>query len=390
MLKDFLVPGKASFILGGGWGSEGKGAAAAWVASELNVPCQSCKDGRLYGQPCTDCMNTGYENGGGRFDVATTNAGCQSGHTSVHGNVTNVVFHLPTAPLIAPGSIGYLNAGAVIDLDVLTRELEVHGHNFSQFYIHPNAAIITSDCKIAEGRADSAQTRIASTRKGVGEALARKVLRSGVSVNTYSNGALNLVPRAEIYRFGLCREMSRGKSVLVEVPQGIGLSLNGPFYPHCTSRDCTVMQAASDAQIHPSFVGPVMLVLRTFPIRVGGIYDGPTDTVHSSGGCYPDQRETTWDELGVPPEITTVTKRVRRVFTWSHQQVRDAFISARPTHVFLSHVDYLKPKDNQLGSNDLRSYVLSLQTAAAEVGIPMPQLFYSTGPTTADVREWTP
>ena len=54
-IEDFCVPGKASFMLGGQWGSEGKGAAAAWTASAL-------------------------DRAGRRFDVVTTNAGCQSGH----------------------------------------------------------------------------------------------------------------------------------------------------------------------------------------------------------------------------------------------------------------------------------------------------------------------
>ncbi len=379
MLKNFLISGKASFILGGQFGSCGKGAAAAWSAWQL-----------------------GQQSPASQFDITTTNAGCQSGHTSIHMGVRNVAFHLPTVPLIAPGSVGYLNAGAVIDLDVLSRELEVHGHNFSEFYIHPNAAVITRECREAEGRADSAQTKIASTRKGVGEALSRKVLRSGISaamaMPTGKPGG-TVLGGAHLRALDLCRKMSRGKSVLVEVPQGIGLSLNGPFYPHCTSRDCTVMQAASDAQIHPSFVGPVMLVLRTFPIRVGNILETPVNNKGgvnvvsgNSGGCYPDQHETTWAALGVPPEITTVTKRVRRVFTWSHRQVVDAFISARPTHVFLSHVDYLHDGSSAKGGTfqerALETYILSLQTAAAEVGIPVPQIFYSTGPTTADVQEW--
>lgn len=364
MLKNFLIPGKASFILGGQFGSEAKGAAAAWVGTQVD------------------------------FDILTTNASAQAGHTSIHDGKKRVVFHLPSAQFgLSPAlhrPIGYLNAGAAIDINVLRQELAEYGRAFSEFYIHPNAAIITEGCKVAENRADSAQTRIASTRKGVGEALARKVLRSGDT----AAGLLNTK------RLDLCREMlhgsPRGKSVLVEVPQGIGLSLNGPFYPYCTSRDCTVMQAASDAQIHPSFVGPVMLVLRTFPIRVGNItrsleegalYDEDHKgkwTLGTSGGCYPDQHETSWEKLGVPSEITTVTKRVRRVFTWSHRQVVDAFISARPTHVFLSHVDYLRGNVEI----ELRTYILLLQTAAMEVGIPVPQIFYSTGPTTADVREW--
>lgn len=370
MLKNFLVPGKASFICGGQFGSCGKGAAAAWVAHDL--------------------ISNNPERG--RFDIVTTNAGAQAGHTSVHNGVKKVVFHLPTAPLIAPGSIGYLNAGAIIDLDGLTQEINDNWRSFSEFYIHPNAAIITLDCRVAEQRSNSAQTKIASTRKGVGEALSRKVLRSGISALMAMPGALVSERSGSIgvvRRLDLNRELSvYNKSVLVEVSQGFGLGLNQQFYPHCTSRECTPAQAASDAGIHHSLCGPVMLVLRTFPIRVGNISAPLREDsnlirdIGTSGGCYPDQREISWEELGVPPEITTVTKRVRRVFTWSHQQVQEAISATRPTHIFLSHVDYLTNQKDKLDS-----YVRSILTACEAAKIHKSQIFFSVGPTTADVHE---
>lgn len=388
MLRDFLIPGKASFICGGQWGSEAKGAAAAWVADQLSSGRQIGKDT-------------------GRFDIVTTNAGAQAGHTSIHNGKKAVVFHLPTAPLITPGSLGYLNAGAIIDPEGLRTELEAHSKNFSEFFIHPNATIITQACRDAEGRADSAQTAIASTRKGVGEALARKVLRSGLVAR--QTAKINATPpligsflTPFIRRLDLNSRLLSGKSVLVEVPQGLGLGVNGKFYPHCTSRDCGPAQAANDAGIHHSFCGPVMLVLRTFPIRVGNIRSSAEDGYackvcgkHEgdckcgySGGCYPDQREITWDELGVEPEITTVTKRVRRIFTWSQQQIIDAFTTARPTHVFLSHADYIRDQKMTPKFGCLQDYIQSIKVVARMVQLSCPQIFYSTGPTTADVHEW--
>ena len=73
--QGFMRGGYVSTIIGGQWGSEAKGSAAAWTASEL------AKEGR-------------------RFDIVTTNAGVQAGHTSVHSGVKRVVFHLPPASLI--------------------------------------------------------------------------------------------------------------------------------------------------------------------------------------------------------------------------------------------------------------------------------------------------
>jgi adenylosuccinate synthase len=375
----FFQPGKISFVLGGQFGSEGKGAACAYLAAEAHrhkVP----------------------------LSIVTTNAGVQSGHTSVHEGVKRVLFHLPTAAVVLndianrnPMSLSppavYLNAGSIIDPDVLRKELEDTQYPLDRLFIHPNAAVITDDCKDAEMRSDSAQTKIASTRKGVGEALARKVLRSGQIARDHA-WLCQFVRRID-----LNERLAKGATVLAEVPQGFSLSLNGPFYPHTTSRDCTVGQALSDAGVHPHFYGNTMLVLRTFPIRVGHIKaekdtpdnlrlgddHGHFELLGYSGGAYPGQNELSWSELGQTPEITTVTKRIRRVFEFSEQQVAEAMASARPSHVFLAFCDYLKTNVEELRIIDaLRNNVVNL-------GLTVPELAFGYGPSTADVhRHWLP
>jgi hypothetical protein len=61
---------------------------------------------------------------------------------------------------------------------------------------------------------------------------------------------------------------------------------------------------------------------------------------------YPDQHELTWDQIGVAPELTTVTKLPRRVFTFSHQQFQKALWHCGTywqTKLFLNFVNYLEP-----------------------------------------------
>lgn len=72
-------------------------------------------------------------------------------------------------------------------------------------------------------------------------------------------------------------------------------------------------------------------VMRPYPIRVAG----------DSGDIYPDQVETSWDEIGVEPELTTVTGKIRRVFTLSRMQLRDAIEETRPDEIVINFVDYL-------------------------------------------------
>lgn len=344
-MTTFCAKGKADFSVGGQFGSEAKGAAVAWLAIQAHRESWS-----------------GY-------DIVTTNSGSQAGHTVVHDGKTWVTRHLPTAPLIRPGSIVYLNAGAIIDPAVLQAELEDHDYlnKCTSFFIHPNAAVITPDCVRAEGAENSAQTAISSTRKGVGEALARKILRSGPIARDHK------YLKQFICAMDLNRCLSDGASVLVEVPQGFSLGTNERFYPFCTSRNCTVGQGMLDAGIYPSFVGRSMLVLRTFPIRVGSLPNS------SSGDCYPDQEEIDWQTIGVKPEITTVTGRTRRVFTWSQIQINEAVAANRPSLVYLSHCDYVK---------DVEPYVLSIKIAAMTAGMPSPVIALADGPSTNDVKKW--
>lgn len=352
MFKSFRIPGRASVLLGGQWGSEGKGAIAAAIAVKL-------------------------ANRGERFDIVTTNAGAQAGHTSVYNGKTRVVFHLPTASLVARDILGssgtiYLNAGSIIDPKGLLREIDENDVDTKTFFVHPNAAVITPECVEAENRESSAQTRIASTRKGVGEALSRKVLRSGM----VASDCRELKPF--ISRISLNDLMSRGASVMVEVPQGVGLSVDEKFYPYCTSRNCTVAQGLSDASIHPSFYGTTALVLRTHPIRVGNIYEG-SRILGESGGCYMDQHEVSWQEIDQKAEITTVTKRVRRVFSFSHTQAALAMRLSRPNVVCLTFCDYVK------GSPSVEQLRDSILDIAEGLDMPAPEIYYQYGPTTNDL-----
>lgn len=155
---------------------------------------------------------------------------------------------------------------------------------------------------------------------------------------------------------------------------------NGKGYyniENCTSRDCTVNQALSDANIHPRFLGKVAVALRTFPIRVGNLMDGD-NRVGYSGDCYHDQKEVTFEEIGVEPELTTVTKRVRRIFTWSPQQFNDMICSNYPDLVFLNFVNYIKTKQQ------FDEIIDSMHGVARSNGCA-PSIVFGLGPKISDV-----
>ena len=99
-----------------------------------------------------------------RVGVAISNAGPNSGHTSYFEGTKIVLKQLPTFGVIAnliARKLGtrdwctmYLTAGAVIDLRVLTRELDEHDYPRDCYargdcllWIHPCAAVIDDDMR---------------------------------------------------------------------------------------------------------------------------------------------------------------------------------------------------------------------------------------------------
>lgn len=350
MLKGFIQTGKASVIIDGQYGSTGKGLIAAWATEGGNYP-----------------------------HIATTNAAANAGHTTKYQDGREILcYHLPTIGVRAhqteaPTQI-YLNAGSIIDIGVLMHECARTDISIDDVIIHPRAAIIEAEDKVYEEDTSSAQTRLASTRKGVGRALARKVMREGKVAGQY--------PELRTGIIDLNKSLGDGASITIEVPQGMSLSINhGLSYPHCTSRDVSVGQALADANVHPSFLGPVMMTCRTMPIRVGNIYNhdgGDAHLMGSSGPCFPDQREISWDDIGIEPELTTVTKRPRRIFTWSNTQYEQALRAARPDVVFLNFVNYLKD------GTEFDDLMWRMRAAEAMVGRPTQKIF-GYGPNVEDI-----
>lgn len=323
----FQKPG-AYVLVDGQYGSTGKGAVAAMLA-------------QLYGR---------------RVNIATTNAGPNSGHTGYYAeyepSTDNFAWkkvltqQLPVFAAVVNrlggGVIGYLNGGAVIKPPILLSEQNaygmlskrhVHGILTHLLWVHPNAAVIDHDYE-TDG-ADSTD-KIASTNKGVGRAIARKVMREDNVVKSRLQDFDGRV-WAEPWPWDWDRDV-----VFVETAQGFSLGINQPFYPYTTSRECTVQQAIADANIPYNQVRKVIMSVRTYPIRVGNT------AVGTSGDCYPDQQETSWAEIGVPQELTTVTKRVRRVFTWSEQQFIDALRANQPDVLVINFLDYLPADRRQL------------------------------------------
>ena len=234
-----------------------------------------------------------------------------------------------------------IGPGAVFDPARLATEMagvRDQGIN-ARLVISPYATILREEHKRAE---EHKLSKIGSTMQGSMEAMAHKMQRP-TDPKHDPTAAMNL---GAIGKYADCvvshstwvKIMRESKNMLVEGSQGYSLGINPGFYPYCTSRDCTVWRLLADCGVSPSQRLKVIGSARCHPIRVGNTADG------TSGGCYPDQKETSWGEIGVSPEFTTVTKRQRRVFTFSKTQVEEAIWANRVDEVFLNFCNY-EPTD---------------------------------------------
>lgn len=109
--------------------------------------------------------------------------------------------------------------------------------------------------------------------------------------------------------------------------------------------------------IPPALVGDIYMNVRTYPIRVGNVVEAGVQQGYS-GDFYPDQQELTWEEVGLRAgmpaeeqknllqrELTTVTKRQRRVATFSEMGLRDAVLTNGATKLCVNFIQYIDWND---------------------------------------------
>lgn len=308
----------------------------------------------------------------GDVDLVISNAGPNSGHTFFDGGgKKHVLKQLPSFAVSAclAGAEDmpvFLSGGAVIDPEILGKEID--NYQMREVRVHPNAAVI--DAKM-RSRDTQNRVQIASTGQGVGPAIIRKLMRrpddKAVMDRVWSgNDSFTLGDLGPITG-----------PTFMEISQGYSLGVNSGMWPHVTTRECTVSQGFADAGLPPPFFSGCIMSVRTYPIRVGS-------TFNTSGPCYPDQEEITWEQLGQEPEMTTVTQRVRRVFTWSRWQFMAAVTANAPEVIFVNFCNYLKTEAD--AHKFVREYVVEDYHKA--VGTPPSLVLMGFGPLGTDIKVW--
>jgi adenylosuccinate synthase len=315
-------------VVGGQFGSEGKGHIAAYLARD--------------------------------YDVLVRVGGPNAGHTVSSGSGVYTYHHLPSGTKDSQARV-LLGPGMTIDLDGLRKEIGDCALGKERLFIDPQAMIIDDADKQSE---KDLVASIASTGRGGGAAAARRIMKrsGGVRLARDIDWLRPYVGEAPAYRGSTVTQLEiayrEGRSVLVEGTQGSGLSIYHGQYPYVTSRDTNVAGCLAEAGISPSRVRRILMVVRTTPIRVANPdvtqpeneSTAPAATAVVSAISGEIRHETSFEEIakhaGIDPrelaenEKTSTTRRKRRVGWFDWEQYRLACALNAPTDIVLTFADY--------------------------------------------------
>ncbi len=325
-----MTHGKCTIVVGAQYGSEGKGKAVALLTHTGDPWVVRC-------------------------------GGPNSGHTT-HVNGREVIVRQIPSGVANPNATLLVAAGCVVDEQLLVREADQLNVSRDRLIVDPRAVLLEDADRLAELEG---VFRIGSTGSGTGMALVRRMQRRENVRLASDSEMLRQRTRVESVAPMLHRHFDLGGHLVIEGTQGFGLSLlHGPFYPFATARDTTSAGFCSEVGLSPRMITDVVLVLRTYPIRVGG----------NSG---PLPAELTWEDVqmrsGAPsvvPEYTSVTKRLRRVAAFD----QDLFVSAvrynRPTALAVMGLDRLDHRNTGALSRDeltlaAMNFITSIQESVA-------------------------
>lgn len=340
-------------LVGGQYGSEGKGLILSKIACD-------------------------YQH---HVRVGAANAG-HTLYDDAEGE-KHVMQQLPCAAYAYPAAELYIGPGALISMDILKKELEILQEWRAYYKLMPKQVMIDYRAHVIQpyqieaeaksGLAERIGSTSATAREGIGIAQAERVMRADTCLPMDRVGEFD----ENIVITDVPAELARVDGILLEGTQGTGLSLTTGQFPYVTSRNTTSAGLAAECGVAPTRIDRVILVCRTYPIRVAG----PSGPFHSGS------REISWDDIDVDQESerTTVTKKVRRVATFSMEQVKEAVYLNGATELALTFADYLDPRiggeSGSWPSGTFESYPeVASFLADIEHQVDVPIKYLGTGP----------
>lgn len=358
------------------------------------------------------------------INLAINNFMTNAGHTYVtEAGYSIMTQHLPTSMVNKYCDL-VIGPGAAITPHTLFQEIlkyiELLGDR--KIIINPRAVVIADKHRKEEARV----LRSGSTFKGCGSAQADKVMRQAMLFGEFWDkmcddaidfgddngdyGDLNYVCTYREWKVIhkhivvadtmdiVNAEIDRGGSIIIEGSQGCDLDINyGLAYPNTTSRQCHAGQLVADCGISPRLVDEIIMIMRPYPIRISNttnLKNEDGSTLVTSSGDYAGSEELDWETIrercGAPAdiefgEITTVTKKPRRVFEMNWERFDYVCKLNRPTQIALNFAQYIdwgayKCKSWDELPDKVKEFI---QTVEDHAGCPVTLI--GTGPANDDI-----
>lgn len=308
-------------VVGGQYGSEGKGQVVAYLADV------------------------------DKYDLLIRSGGPNAGHKVWEPNGAYCFHHIPSGTRVNKNAHILLGPACVLWAPGVLKEIEDCGLDGSRLSIDPRAMIIEGFDRDFEG--GSLVGQIGSTGQGVGAAASRKILRNHDGRVKIAKDIKEFEPFIRNCSDVIESYVANGAKIMGEGTQGTMLSLfHGP-YPYCTSRDTTAGGLASELGISMNLVNKVVSVCRVYPIRVQSPEGGTSGPMAGEIDL-----QTISDRSGIPmselqvTETTSTTKKKRRIaeFDWE-MFARSCFLNG-PTDIACTFTDYLSVKNRDAKSFD--------------------------------------
>lgn len=237
---------KVQIVCGGLYGSESKGSVAAWLVENEQI------------------------------DIAVRTGATNAGHTAFYNGQKYTMQQLPTA-WVRPETTLVIGAGALVDPIILRREIEMvneaTGEDVRDRLLVDHRAYIHERWHARESANANRHQLIGATGKGCSQVLISRLQLRGQQDHRICElqhildlGDIHLED-TEAY---LNDQYDKGAKIQLEGTQGQLLDLVLGPYPYTTHKQTGPAQWMLEAGLSPALPTDIVMVVRTFPIRVAG------------------------------------------------------------------------------------------------------------------------
>lgn len=236
-------------LIGLQWGDEGKGKIVDYLSENVHATVR-------------------WQGGG------------NAGHTVYIDGVKHVLHHIPVG-VLHDNVLGVLGNGMVIEPKEFIAEYDsLTPDQQSRVRISEGAHIVLPEYLELDNERedDETQTKIGTTRRGIGPTYEAKYARRGRRVGDlrWRRGSMLL---EEFYRRVMDKIVNvtdllydldaQGKTILFEGAQGVLLDVDFGQYPYVTSSHCTTLGVGIGTGFSPRKISRVVGVAKAYPTRVG-------------------------------------------------------------------------------------------------------------------------